>query len=81
MTPMEAIQAGTRVNAELLQWDDRLGTLEAGRLADIIAVAGNPLEDSSALEEVSFLMIGGKAVKRPGPAESLSGLLISAPSH
>jgi len=79
MTPMEAIQAGTRVNAELLRWDDRLGTLEAGKLADIIAVEGNPLEDLSALEKVSFVMIGGKVVKRPGRTESLSGLLIAAP--
>ena len=76
MTPMEAIQAGTRVNAELLQWDDRLGTIEAGKLADIIAVAGNPLEELSVLEEVSFVMIGGKVVKRPGRPESLSALLI-----
>jgi imidazolonepropionase-like amidohydrolase len=81
MTPMEAIQAGTRVNAELLQWEDRLGTIETGKLADIIAVAGNPLEDLSALEKVSFVMIGGKVVKRPGRSESLSGLLISAPPH
>jgi imidazolonepropionase-like amidohydrolase len=49
MTPMEAIQAGTRVNAELLQWEDRLGTIEAGTLADISAVAGTPLVDMSAL--------------------------------
>jgi imidazolonepropionase-like amidohydrolase len=81
MTPMEAIQAGTRVNAELLQWEDRLGTIEAGKLADIIAVVGNPLEELSALEEVSFVMIGGKVVKRPGRAESLSALLISAQPH
>ncbi|HEY5658711.1 MAG TPA: amidohydrolase family protein [Myxococcota bacterium] len=66
MTPMEAIQAGTRVGAELLQWDDRLGTLEAGKLADIIAVPGNPLEDMSALERVSFVMIGGRIAKRSG---------------
>jgi imidazolonepropionase-like amidohydrolase len=78
MTPMEAIQAGTRVNAELLQWEDRLGTIEAGKLADIIAVVGNPLENLNALEDVSFVMIGGKVVKRPGHPESLSGLLIGA---
>ena len=75
MTPMEAIQAGTRVGAELLQWDDRLGTIEAGKLADIIAVPGNPLEDLSALERVSFVMIGGKVVKRPGDRVSLNGSL------
>jgi imidazolonepropionase-like amidohydrolase len=73
---MEAIQAGTRVGAELLQWDDRLGTIEAGKLADIIAVPGNPLEDLSALERVSFVMIGGKIVKRPGVDGSLNGLLV-----
>jgi len=78
LTPMEAIQAGTRVNAELLRWDDRLGTIEVGKLADIIAVVGNPLEDMSALESVSFVMIGGKVVKRPGHPSTLNGLLISA---
>ncbi len=76
MTPMEAIQAGTRVNAELLGWDDRLGTIEAGKLADVIAVVGNPLENLEALEDVSFVMIGGAVVKRPGRPEALSGLLI-----
>jgi len=75
MTPMQAIQAGTRVNAELLRWDDRLGTIEVGKLADIIAVVGNPLEDMSALESVSFVMIGGKVVKRPGQPGTLDGLL------
>jgi imidazolonepropionase-like amidohydrolase len=68
LSPMASLQAGTRVAAELLQWGDRLGTLEAGKLADIIAVPGNPLEDMSALERVSFVMIGGKIAKRPGQA-------------
>lgn len=62
MTTMEAIQAGTRVNAELLGWDDRLGTLESGKLADIIAVPGNPLDDISQLEKVHFVMLGGRVV-------------------
>jgi imidazolonepropionase-like amidohydrolase len=69
MTPAEAIQAGTRVGAELLGWNDRLGTLEAGKLADIIAVTGNPLEDISALEQVAFVMIGGKIAKNPGAVQ------------
>ena len=64
------------MNAELLQWEDRLGTIEIGKLADIIAVAGNPLDNLSALEEVSFVMIGGKIVKLPGRPESLSGMLV-----
>jgi imidazolonepropionase-like amidohydrolase len=66
MTPMQAIQAGTRVAAECLRWDDRLGTVEAGRLADLIAVPGDPLKDIAALERVSFVMSGGRIVKRPG---------------
>ena len=65
MTPMQAIQAATSVGAELLGWDDRIGTLEPGKLADVIAVAGNPLEDVSELEDVIFVMIGGKVVKAP----------------
>ena len=65
MSPMQAIQAGTRVNAELLNMEHDLGTIEPGKLADIIAVAGNPLEDMSELERVTFVMLGGKVVKTP----------------
>ena len=72
MTPMQAIQAGTRSNAELLGWADRLGTLEPGKLADLVAVPGDPLADLSVLERVSFVMLGGRPVpdlrprQRPG---------------
>jgi imidazolonepropionase-like amidohydrolase len=72
--PMEAIQAGTRVAAELMRWDD-LGTVEVGKLADVIAVPGNPLDDISALERVSMVMIAGRLVRRPGQAPSLAGAL------
>jgi imidazolonepropionase-like amidohydrolase len=75
LTPMQAIQAGTRVGAELLRWDDRLGTVQAGKLADLVAVGGNPLEDMKALERVEFVMIGGKVVKAPGVAQALGGTL------
>ena len=64
MTPMEAIMAGTRVGAELLRWDDKLGTLKAGMLADIIAVPGKPLENMSLLEQVIFVMKDGEVAKR-----------------
>jgi imidazolonepropionase-like amidohydrolase len=74
LTPMQAIQAGTRVAAELLMWDS-LGTIEQGQLADIIAVSGNPLEDISALEDVGFVMIDGKIVRRPGAEAQLAGIL------
>ena len=65
MTPMQAIQAGTRVNAELLGWDDRLGTIEPGKLADIIAVRNDPLADIEELERVIFVMLNGKVVVKP----------------
>ena len=74
MSNMEAIQAATRVNAEMLQWDDT-GTLENGKRADIIAVPGNPLEDIRALENVSFVMQGGRIVKSPDDADPLPGTL------
>jgi imidazolonepropionase-like amidohydrolase len=59
LSPMDAIKAGTIVGAELLQWDDRLGSIETDKLADIIAVSGNPLEDISALENPVFVMKDG----------------------
>jgi imidazolonepropionase-like amidohydrolase len=65
MTPMQAIQAGTRVGAELLGWEDRVGTIAPGMLADIVAVSGDPLEDLSELERVTFVMKGGAVVKAP----------------
>ena len=62
LSPMDAIKAGTSVGAELLQWDDMLGSLEPNKLADIIAVPGNPLEDISALENPSFVMKDGRII-------------------
>ncbi len=66
MTPMQALQAATRVGAELLGWEDRLGTVEPGKLADLVAVPGDALADLTALERVHFVMLGGRVVRRPG---------------
>ena len=65
MTPMAAIRSATAVAAELLGLQDRLGTLEAGKLADLIAVTGDPLADISELERVQFVMNAGVVYKRP----------------
>jgi imidazolonepropionase-like amidohydrolase len=65
MSPMQAIQAATVHAAELMGWPDDVGAIEAGRYADIIAVAGNPLENVRLLENVSFVMKGGKLYKTP----------------
>ncbi|MFZ0420783.1 MAG: amidohydrolase family protein [Candidatus Sulfotelmatobacter sp.] len=62
MTPMEIIHAATRNAAELLGMQDRIGTLEEGKLADIICVPGDPLKDIRALEHVKFVMKGGAVV-------------------
>jgi imidazolonepropionase-like amidohydrolase len=58
MTPLQAIRAATVVSAELIDVVDR-GRLEAGLLADVIAVPGNPLEDITVTEQVRFVMKGG----------------------
>ena len=63
MTPMEIIHAATTNAAELLGWKDRIGTLEVGKLADIIAVPGDPLKDITSLEHAKFVMKGGTVVK------------------
>jgi len=63
MTPMEIIHAATRNGAELLGMADRIGTVEAGKLADIIAVPGDPLKDVKALQHAKFVMKGGAVVK------------------
>ncbi len=64
MTPLAAIRAATVNAADLLGVNDR-GVLEAGRLADMIAVPGNPLENVRVLEDVRFVMKGGKVFKKP----------------
>jgi imidazolonepropionase-like amidohydrolase len=65
MSPMQAIQAATVHAAELIGWPDDVGAIEAGRYADIIAVTGNPLDDVRLLENLSFVMKGGKLYKTP----------------
>jgi imidazolonepropionase-like amidohydrolase len=57
--PMDAIVGATRLAAEAIEWGDRVGTLEAGRFADLIAVTGDPLADITELERVRFVMKGG----------------------
>jgi imidazolonepropionase-like amidohydrolase len=64
MTPMQALRAGTTVAAELLGWNDKVGTIEAGKWADIVAVSGDPLKDITELEKVRFVMKGGVVYKK-----------------
>jgi imidazolonepropionase-like amidohydrolase len=63
MKPMQAVQSATVVAAELMGWQDRVGAIELGRLADLIAVEGDPLEDLDLFSDVAFVMKGGEVVK------------------
>jgi imidazolonepropionase-like amidohydrolase len=63
MTPLQAIQSATVNGADLLGWSDRVGSIEAGKYADIVAVDGDPLKDVTTLERVKFVMKGGETVK------------------
>ncbi len=63
MTPMQAIRSATSGAAELLGWQDKVGTVEAGKWADIVAVSGDPLKDISELSRVKFVMKGGVVYK------------------
>lgn len=61
--PMHAIEAATRVAAEAIRWEDRVGTVAPGKFADIIAVSGDPLEDITELERVRWVMKGGRVYR------------------
>jgi imidazolonepropionase-like amidohydrolase len=63
LTPLQAIQAATVNDADLLGWSDKVGVLEPGHFADIIAVDGDPLADVTTLENVKFVMKGGVVYK------------------
>jgi len=63
MTPLQAIQSATINSAQLLQQEQQLGQIKSGYLADIIAVEGNPLDDITVMENVSFVMKDGHIYK------------------
>jgi imidazolonepropionase-like amidohydrolase len=69
MTPMQAIQAATSVAARFMGWEDRVGSLQPGRVGDLIAVRGDPLADVSALQDVQAVVKGGLVFKRPPSLE------------
>jgi imidazolonepropionase-like amidohydrolase len=65
MPPMKAIQSATLVAAQLLKVDDKLGTVEEKKIADLVAVKGNPLEDIALMKSVKFVMKEGVVYKEP----------------
>jgi len=64
MSPLAVLQADLLNGAKLLGWDGQIGSLEAGYLADVVAVPGDPLQDVAALQNVSFVMKGGVVFKK-----------------
>ena len=67
MSEMDAIYSATVSTAELFGIADEAGTLEPGKLADLIAVTGNPLNDISTLRDIDFVMKSGKVYKDQAP--------------
>jgi len=67
MPPLDVIRAATVNAAELLSWQDRVGAVEPGKFADLIAVEGDPLTDIAVLQQVKFVMKGGVVVKNELP--------------
>jgi len=63
MTPLQALQAATAVGSENIGWGDRVGSIEKGKYADFVAVAGNPAVDVAEMERVKFVMKGGRVVR------------------
>jgi len=63
MTPIQAIRTATLNAADLLGWSDKVGSIDAGKWADVIAVDGDPLADVTTLQQVKFVMKGGEVVK------------------
>lgn len=70
MTPAAALQAGLLNGAKLLGWEDRIGQIKAGFLADVIAVPGDPLTNIKSLQHVSFVMKGGSVYRLHGEPTS-----------
>jgi imidazolonepropionase-like amidohydrolase len=73
LTPMQALQTATANAADLMGWSDRVGKIVPGLYADLVAVAGNPLQDITELERVRFVMKGGIVFKDNLTAGSESG--------
>jgi imidazolonepropionase-like amidohydrolase len=63
LSPATAIQAGTTINADVLGWQDQIGSVTKGKYADLVAVSGDPLADITELQRVRFVMKGGRVMR------------------
>ena len=69
LPPLKALEAATSTNAKMLHWDDRLGSVKQGYLADLVAVTGDPTRDISAVRQVVLVMKNGVVYRRPGSSD------------
>lgn len=81
MTPLAAIQTGTVNAADLMGWTDKVGSLDAGKWADVIAIQGDPLSDVRLLQHVPFVMKGGVIYKDEAQPAAVDKLVADAPSR
>lgn len=72
-TPVYALRMATTVNADIIHWQDKVGTVEKGKFADLIAVSGDPLQDVSEMQHVKFVMKGGDVIRNDFPASHGGG--------
>jgi imidazolonepropionase-like amidohydrolase len=63
MTPVQTLRAATNIAADLIGWQDRVGTVEKGKFADLVAVSGDPLADMTEMSRIKFVMKGGQVVR------------------
>ena len=80
MPSLDIIRAVTTNAAELLGWQDRVGAVEPGKFANLIATAGDPVADLSELERVGFVMNDGKVVRNTLPRVKAPALAAERPS-
>ena len=80
MTPLAALQTATLNAADLMGWNDRVGALEPGKWADVIAVKGDPLQDVRTLQHVSFVMKSGVVYKDEAQPETVQHLTVASGS-
>jgi imidazolonepropionase-like amidohydrolase len=63
MTTTQAIQSATTVAAQMMGWQDQIGSIDKGKYADLVAVSGDPLKDITELGRIKFVMKGGKIIR------------------
>lgn len=78
MTPLAALQTATLNAADLMGWSDRVGALEPGKWADVIAVKGDPIQDVRLLQHVAFVMKGGVVYKNEAQPQAVDHLQMAA---